>query len=82
VNRHASSLEHQISAARWPLLLATSVLLFALTVAAPLVVFTILERTVRGSTATLAALATGIAMVIAIAVAWVLIRSRREAEGL
>jgi ABC-type Fe3+ transport system permease subunit len=75
-------MEHQISAARWPLLLAGSVLLVAITVGAPLVVFEALQRTVGGSTATLAALATAIGMVIAVAVAWVVIRTRREAEGL
>ena len=75
-------LDHQISAASWPLLAVGSVILAGLTLIAPLAVYTALERVVPASTATLVAVATGVAMIVAIAVAWVLVRSRREAEGL
>lgn len=68
-----------IAAARWPLLFIGSVVLVAIVVAVPFVVHAAVRETIGARAATWAAIGLGAAMLVALAIAWVLLRARRHA---
>lgn len=72
----------RLTAAAWPLILAGSVVLVAVVVAAPLIVHAWLDERIGGPAATWIAVGTGLGALVVLASAWVLARTHRESQVL
>jgi hypothetical protein len=70
--------QHPIAAARWPVLLVGSIVLVGIAILAPIAVHVAVRELLPPMTAAWTAVAVAGAMVVALAAAWVMLRTRRE----
>ena len=70
--------EPPIAAAKWPLMLIVTLAAVALIAATPFVVHTALAGVVAPQLALWASIGAGLALLAAMAAAWVMVRARRE----
>lgn len=69
-----------VPAARWPILFIGSVVFVVVGVAVPFIVHNLLRDRIGSTGATWAAVGVGVALLVAISIAWVLLRARRHAR--